>query len=207
MKLRFITIVVVSVLIGLIITRAVTASAEADEIIAQADEFIKEAENESVRHLSINQDLEADYWTGDIGALCSCNDSAESEEPSKEVDYSQMDVWTLGAYLYGISPNDTTRALKLITIEGYHDSPLSYYVACCCWVRATEGYWGYGDLFSAFGEADTNYGEWMDCIEYEDWAVEYLRLCYEAPTYCRYCNGMTVPEAWIYEENGIYCWN
>ena len=184
-KLRFIGIVTASLLIGVVITLTVTASAEADEVIAEADEIIETAE-----HYEEPETVSLSY--------------TEWQEQKK---VEEMDIWELGEYLWGICPNDTSRALKLITIEGYHDSPLSYYVACCCWVRATEGYWGYGDLFSAFGEADTSYGEWMDCIEYEDWAVEYLRLCYEAPTYCRYCNGMTVPEAWIYEENGIYCWN
>ncbi|MBQ6765326.1 MAG: hypothetical protein IJP45_09125 [Paludibacteraceae bacterium] len=179
-----ITCIVILFLASVLLLISATTNAEADEVIAEADEIIETAEHYE-----------------------------ETEPETVSLSYSEwqtqeaMDVWELGAYKYGISELDTTRALKLITIEGYHDSPLSYYVACCCWVRATEGYWGYGDLFSAFGEADTNYGEWMDCIEYEDWAVEYLRLCYEAPTYCRYCNGMTVPEAWIYEENGIYCWN
>ena len=189
--LRYTAITLASVLIGVVIATAVTTSAEADAQLERVDEYI-------ATHTTSSNTLNA------LDAL---------EPETVSLSYSEwqtqeaMDVWELGAYKYGISELDTTRTLKLITIEGYHDSPLSYYVACCCWVRATEGYWGYGDLFSAFGEADTNYGEWMDCIDYEDWAVEYLRLCYEAPTYCRYCNGMTVPEAWIYEENGIYCWN
>ena len=131
----------------------------------------------------------------------------ENTTSATEVDLYSMDVWTLGAYLYGIPEYDTTRALVLITYEGYHDSPLSYYVACCCWVRATEGYWGYGNLYSAFGEADTSYNEWMDDLGYSEWAVEHLRQCYLNPTYVKYCNGMTEPWDYIYYENGIYVWN
>ena len=187
--LRMITICLVSVLIGLVITKAVTASAEADEIIQQADAFIETYE-------------EAETCEPETVSLSYSEWQAQQSEP----DYSQMDVWTLGSYLYGISELDTTRTLKLISYEGYGYSPLSYYVACCCWVRATEGYWGYSDLFSAFGEADTNYGEWMDCIEIADYAYEYLRLCYLEPSYVKYCNGMCIPEAWVYEEDGIYVW-
>ena len=190
-SLRYTAITLVSVLIGVVIATAVTTSAEADAQLERVDEYIA-THTTSSNTLNVLDALEPETVS-----------LSYSEWQTQEA----MDVWELGVHKYGISELDTTRTLKLITIEGYHDSPLSYYVACCCWVRATEGYWGYGDLFSAFGEADTSYGEWMDCIDYEDWAVEYLRLCYEAPTYCRYCNGMTVPEAWIYEENGIYCWN
>lgn len=118
-----------------------------------------------------------------------------------------MDVWDLGLYLYGISYTDTNRTLRLITYEGYGYSPLSYYVACCCWVRATEGYWGYGNLYSAFGEADTSYDTWMDGLGIADFAYVALEQCYRDPEYIRYCNGMTVPWDWIYYEDGIYVWN
>ena len=118
-----------------------------------------------------------------------------------------MDVWDLGLYLYGISYEDTNRTLRLITYEGYGYSPLSYYVACCCWVRATEGYWGYSNLYQAFGEADTSYDEWMDGLGIADFAYVALEQCYEDPEYVRYCNGMTVPYDYIYYESEIYVWN
>ena len=191
--LRFVIICLIAVVAGILVTKAVTVSADAE--IEQIDAFIEAN--------SVDYEFNAEPETVSL----SYAEWKEQQTQPTEPNVYEMDVWTLGNYLWDISELDTTRALKIITYEGYEYSPLSYYVACCCWVRATEGYWGYGDLFSAFGEADTSYGEWMDCIDYEDWAVEYLRLCYEAPTYCRYCNGMTVPEAWIYEENGIYCWN
>ena len=187
--MKRITIIVAALLIGVVITLTVTASAEADEVIAEADAYIETVEP-----------YEAEPETVSLSY-------AEWQE-QKQVE--EMDVWELGEYLWGICPNDTSRALKLITIEGYVDSPLSYYVACCCWVRATEGYWGYPNLYRAFGEADPNYDEWMDCIEVADWAYDYLRWCYLSPTYCRYCNGMVVPENWIYAEDTdcgtIFCW-
>lgn len=140
-----------------------------------------------------------------------------TEEPTTtEPDIYQMDVWDLGLYLYGISYLDTTRTLKLITYEDYGYSLLSYYVACCCWVRATEGCWGYGNLYSAFGENDAvenggQYGLWMDELGIVDWAYPALWECYIDPTYVRYCNGMAEPSEYIYAENigytTIYVWN
>ena len=135
-----------------------------------------------------------------------------TEEPTTtEPDIYQMDVWELGEYLYGISYQDTNRTLRLITYEGYGGSLLSYYVACCCWVRATEGYWGYGNLYQAFGEADTSYDLWMDELGIADWAYPALWECYIDPTYVRYCNGMAEPSEYIYAENigytTIYVWN
>lgn len=120
---------------------------------------------------------------------------------------NDLDVWDMGLEWYGISYEDTNRTLRLITYEGYKNSMLSYYVACCCWVRATEGYWGYGNLYSAFGEIDTQYGLWMDSLEIADWAYYYLEMCYQNPTYCKYVNGLMVPSDYIYCERGIYCWN
>ena len=187
--IRYILIILIALVVGILTARAVTVSAEeeirkADEIIEATPEYTTEEEPETVS-------LSYTEW----------------QEQQTQPDVYEMDVWTLGEYLYGISANDTSRALKIITYEGYADSPLSYYVACCCWVRATEGYWGYSNLYSAFGEADTSYDEWMDCIEVAGWAYDYLKWCYLEPSYVRYCNGMVVPEAWVYEENGIYCWN
>lgn len=118
-----------------------------------------------------------------------------------------LDVWDMGLEWYGISYLDTTRTLKLITYEGYGYSPLSYYVACCCWSRATENYWGYSNLYQAFGEADTSYDLWMDDLDIADWAYDALDECYRNPTYCMYCNGMAEPWDYIYYESGIYVWN
>ena len=174
--MKRIAILTASAIIGVIITLAVTASAEADECIAEADAYISEIESYEAEPETVS--LSYAEW---------------QEQQTVE----EMDVWELGSYLYGISETDTTRALKLITFEGYGESPLSYYVGCCCWVRATENLWGYPDLFAAFGEADSwNYGLWLDEIEVAPYAYDYLRLVYESPTYCRYCNGMAVPDGY-----------
>ena len=130
------------------------------------------------------------------------------EEASAEIiEENNESVYELGLNNYGISYLDTERSLKLITYEGYGYSPLSYYVACCCWTRATEGYWGYGNLYSAFGEIDTHYGEWMDSLGIADYAYDTLYQCYANPMYVKYCNGMAAPSNYIYYENGIYVWN
>ena len=126
---------------------------------------------------------------------------------TQETTTEEMDIWDMGLEWYGISYEDTNRTLRLITYEAYGYSPLSYYVACCCWVRATEGYWGYENLYQAFGEADTSYDEWMDDLEIAEYAYTALEQCYRDPTYCKYCNGMMVPNEYIYEEGDIYCWN
>lgn len=137
-------------------------------------------------------------------------------DAGNDADYVELDLWDMGLQWYGISNEDTNRALRLITYEGYGYSPLSYYVACCCWVRATEGYWGYGNLFSAFGEADAvenggQYGLWMDDLAIADWAYDALDECYRNPEYIRYVNGVIEPEDYIYcEFDGsywIYVWN
>ena len=132
-----------------------------------------------------------------------------TEETTTET-LTELDLWDMGLEWYGISYEDTNRALRIITYEGYGYSPLSYYVACCCWVRATEGYWGYLNLYQAFGEADTSYDTWMDELGIADWAYPALWECYIDPTYCRYCNGMAEPNEYIYAEhiNGywIYVW-
>lgn len=174
-------------------------SVKADEQINQIDEFIEANE------LGTDSILDLQEEPGTVSL--SYAEWQEQQTAETEPNVYEMDVWTLGSYLYGISELDTTRALKLITYEGYGYSPLSYYVACCCWVRSTEGLWGYNNLYQAFGEADTSYDEWLDCIEIADYAYEYLRECYLNPSYVKYCNGMTIPNEWIYEENGIYCWN
>ena len=136
----------------------------------------------------------------------SVGDSVWTAETA-DVAVEPVDVWDMGLEWYGISYEDTNRTLRLITYEGYGNSMLSYYVACCCWVRATEGYWGYGNLYSAFGEIDTQYGLWMDSLEIADWAYYYLEMCYREPTYCKYVNGLVVPSEYIYYEDGIYVWN
>lgn len=129
------------------------------------------------------------------------NEFITEEEPITD------DIYELGYSLYGISYLDTERSLKLITYEAYGWSPLSYYVACCCWTRATEDYWGYGNLYSAFGEADTSYDLWMDELGIADFAYDALYQCYMNPSYIRYCNGMAIPTEYIYYEDGIYVWN
>ena len=143
-----------------------------------------------------DSDHDSDSWDGD---WTGGTDEVVGESP--------LDIWDMGLEWYGISYEDTNRTLRLITYEGYNNSLLSYYVACCCWVRATEGYWGYGNLYSAFGEIDTQYGLWMDSLEIADWAYYYLEMCYQNPTYCKYVNGLVVPSDYIYYEDGIYCWN
>jgi len=164
---------------------ALDAAEEAGEEV-YTDSEIKEEEDDNIRMNS--SDSTGSYLV-----------EADGDE--------QIDIWDLGLNKWGISYEDTNRALRLITYEGYGYSELSYYVACCCWVRATEGYWGYGNLYNAFGEIDPQYGLWMDELGIADYAYEYLRECYEEPTYCRYCNGLMVPDEWIYAEDGIYCWN
>lgn len=136
----------------------------------------------------------------------SVGDSVWTAETA-DVAVEPVDVWDLGLQKWGISYTDTTRILKLISYEGYGWSDLSYYVACACWVRATEGYWGYGNIFSAFGEIDTQYGTWMDELGYDEYAIYFLETCYREPTYCKYVNGLMVPSDYIYYEDGIYCWN
>lgn len=193
--LRYILVLALAVVIGILIARA--SIIEADAEIEQIDAFIEE--------------YSAPETTGSEPETVSL--SYEEWQATSEVENltTEMDVWTLGSYLYGISELDTTRALKIITYESYGYSPLSYYVACCCWVRATENYWGYPNLYEAFGEADAvsnggQYGEWMDCLEVADWAIYALEQCYLNPAYVQYCNGMTIPEGWIYAEEGIYVW-
>ena len=123
----------------------------------------------------------------------------------------QLDVWDMGLEWYGISYEDTSRTLRLITYEGYGYSPLSYYVACCCWSRAIEDYWGYSNLYRAFGENDTGYDLWMDSLAIADYAYVALEQCYRDPMYVRYCNGVIEPDDYIYcEFDGsymIYVWN
>ena len=141
------------------------------------------------------------------------NSNTDSSIVDVVIQDTVLDVWDMGLEWYGISYLDTTRTLKLITNEGYGYSLLSYYVACCCWVRATEGYWGYGNLFRAFGQNDEGYDLWMDDLGIADWAYDALDECYRNPTYCMYCNGMAEPYDYIYAEwsegDGcmIYCWN
>lgn len=189
------------------------AEAKSDEILQSTETKQTSTELETVS-LSYEEYLEQKTQndTEDIDDNSSSNNSLDNpvETDTKEpvIDYSTMDVWTLGRELYGIPEYDTTRSLVLITFEGYGaESPLSYYVACACWTRATNGYLGYSDLYTSFGGADTwNYGDWLDNNGYADYAVDALRECYLNPQYIMNCNGMMVPESWIYEENGIYVW-
>lgn len=221
--LRYTMISIFAVLALVILATSILSERKSDEILAETIPQTRAHVEPETVSLSYSEWKEQQTYL-DTKASCEQVEKASvyavsetSEEVTEtfeqvnldtEPDIYSMDVWTLGSYLYGISEYDTTRALILITFEGYGaDSPLSYYVACCCWVRATEGYWGYGDLYRAFGEADTwNYGEWLDSYGYADYAVEVLRQCYLDPSYVRYCNGMTVPESYVYYEGGIYVW-
>lgn len=191
--LRFVIICLIAVVAGILVTKAVTVETDAE--IEQIDSFIESH--------SVNYEFDAEPETVSL----SYAEWQEGTTSETKTQLSEMDVWTLGNYLWGISELDTTRALKIITYEGYEYSPLSYYVACCCWVRSTENLWGYENLYRAFGEADTSYTEWLDEVEIADWAFDALRECYLNPTYCKYCNGMAIPAEYIYCENGIYCWN
>lgn len=169
-------------------------------------------EEENAYHFENAPDISASAIHGDLPVGLVSEITTETETETEIVTEStQMDVWDMGLEWYGISYLDTTRTLKLITYEGYGYSPLSYYVACACWSRATEDYWGYGNLFRAFGENDTGYDLWMDDLEIADWAYDALDECYRSPQYIRYVNGVIEPNDYIYcEFDGsymIYVWN
>lgn len=224
--LRYTAISIFAVLAIVILATSILSEKKSDEILAETipqtrayvepetvslsySEWKEQQTQEEVTNGNIEGNRIDSSNNNDVSVGCNTdNNLYQFTQDEIEPDIYSMDVWTLGSYLYGIPEYDTTRALILITFEGYGaESPLSYYVACCCWVRATEGYWGYGDLYRAFGEADTwNYGEWLDSYGYADYAVEVLRQCYLNPSYVRYCNGMTVPESYVYYEGGIYVW-
>ena len=193
-----------------VLIMACDSNRRADETIAEVDRLIESATaserkmpasaNASRQNLGETQSDEQIIVEEETTA-------GEAAEVDSKPDIYNMDVWDLGLYLYGISYQDTSRALRIISYEGYGYSPLSYYVACCCWVRATENYWGYDNLYSAFGEADTSYDLWMDDLGIADYAYDYLWECYMEPTYVCYCNGMATPSDYIYYEDGIYVWN
>ena len=176
----------------------------------------KDGEADAITHFQDFADITVSAVHGDTD-IDSFRPTAEviartptiTREPSDKgaVSVNVTDVWDMGYEWYGISYLDTTRTLKLITYEGYGYSPLSYYVACCCWARATEGYWGYSNLYQAFGEADESYDLWMDGLGIADFAYVALEQCYRDPMYVRYCNGMAVPYDYIYYQDGIYVWN
>ena len=224
--LRYTALSIFTVLLIVILVTSILSEQKSDEILAETIPQTRAYVEPETVSLSYSEWKEQQTYL-DTKASCGqvekasvyavsevseeLTETSEQVNLDKEPDIYSMDVWTLGSYLYGISELDTTRTLKLITIEGYGDSPLSYYVACCCYVRATEGCWGYTEngepsLFRAFGEVDTNYGNWMDSYEIADYAYEVLRQCYLNPTYVRYCNGMAAPESYVYYENGIYVW-
>lgn len=227
--LRKTLIVIMSILTGIAIGLLIVSqdmTTKADEQLAEIDRFIEEHEIRSKHDTSKYSNIAFDdidntgisdsnnisneqaimELFGNSEQLIEELDNNLTEVNSEIVELEEKNVWQLGYELYGISELDTTRTLKLITYEGYGDSALSYYVACCCWVRATEGYWGYGNLYSAFGEADTSYNEWMDELDIADYAYTYLEQCYRNPTYVKYCNGMTEPYEYVYYEDGIYVW-
>lgn len=196
--LRYTAITLASVLIGVVITTAVTTSAEADAQLEQIDAFIEANEV----HKSIYSEPETVSLS-----------YAEWQEQQTEPDIYSMDVWTLGSYLYGISELDTTRMLKLITIEGYEEDPtLDYYCACACVTRATHDYFGAGDIYTAFGGADPWYGsliweeEWYGIDDHAYGALRDALLNFQ---YIDQVNGMTTPDEYIYysDDYGIFVWN
>lgn len=204
---KFIISGLAAVLIGVVIAAAVTTSAEADEQLQHVDDYI-------ATHTTSSNTLNAlDTLEPETVEL-----SYEEWLVENTTNTDEMDVWQLGAYMYGISDMDTTRALKIISYEGYGaESPLSYFVACCCLTRLTdEDYlWGFSDLYECFGGADAvsyggQYGAWMDCIEIQDYAYDALRQCYMDPCRVTSCNGMEIPEYYVYAEwtdcGMIYVW-
>ena len=192
MKLRYSACALTAILAGVMIATAVTANAETDTQLEQIDSFI--LANNSTK-------VDSDFVKLETVSL-----SYTEWQAQQEPDIYSMDVWTLGSYLYGISEQDTTRSLILISYENYGDSVLSYYVGCACWARATNDYFGLDNLFAAFGGMDEQYGLWMDELGWDDYAVDVLRDCYLHPMYITGCNGVDSPESWIYEEQGIYVW-
>ena len=213
---RYILIGLITIAVGLTVTKLVQTDAEADDQIEQIDAFItshelRNASHEEPETVSLSYEEWKEQQNDDSNVIDTESDDIDSagcDIPSNESE--SVDVWSLGLDR-GISELDTTRTLKLITYEGYGESPLSYYVACCCYVRATENYWGYPNLFEAFGEIDSvsnggQYGEWMDDLEIADYAFDALTECYLNPSYVKYCNGMTVPQEWVYSESGVYVW-
>jgi len=214
-SLRYTAIVTTAIIAGLVVVMAVNANAETDTQLEQIDAFIEQHET---RHNDIAELETVSLSYSEWKAKKAREAESEATEATTEaveltteaIDYSAMDVWMLGSTLYGISELDTTRTLKLISYEGYGYSPLSYYVACCCWVRCQEGYFGFSDLYSSFGGADTSYGAWMDDLQIADWAYDALWNCYMNPTYVTSCNGMECPAEYVYAEfdgnNMIYVW-
>ena len=212
---RYIIIGLMAAAVGLIVANAVKADAETDAQLAEIDSFIEN--HTSDKHYKAEIEPETVSLTYSAYLAQKAENEAVTESQTEEQteqqtpDLYSMDVWELGSYLYGISELDTTRTLKLITYEGYGaESPLSYYVACCCWVRCQENYFGFDNLYSSFGGADTSYNEWMDEIEIADYAYDALWQCYMNPSYVTSCNGMECPAEYVYAEfDGrymIYVW-
>lgn len=174
-----------------------------DSVLTRLDTVATEEAEEDVY-----TDCEVSYEQMDSNDYIDNSNRDDSGVNSTGID-NVLDVWDMGLKWYGISYEDTTRSLKLITIEGYEWDILSYYVACACWSRATEGLWGYSDMFTAFGQDDPYYGTWMDDTVIADYAYYYLEECYRNPSYIKYVNGMASPSNYIYysEEYGIYVWN
>lgn len=195
---RYMMITLAAALIGVVIATAVTTNAETDTQLEQIDEFIEAN--------SADYEFDAEPETVSLSY-------EDWQVQQAEPDIYQMDVWTLGSYLYGISELDTTRMLKLITIENYAEDPtLDYYCACACVTRAVNDYFGFGDIYSAFGGAD----EWYQTLLWdEDWygiddhAYGALRDALLNYQFIDQCNGMIVPDECIYysEIYDIYVWN
>lgn len=127
--------------------------------------------------------------------------------PQENVDVSKInDVYELAYALYGISELDVSRMLKLCTYEGYGADPTLDMYCCMCMVnRVIEGYWGYGNIYNAFGEIDWQYGTWMDSLGIADHAYSAL---WNALMYLdrnvRYCNGLQDLSYAIYASDVYY---
>lgn len=90
-SLRFITIAIAAVFIGIVISNAVTASAEADEIIAQADAFIESQEEGNGR---MADNLKCNYSYSDpVLAGPESDDQTESRFTAEEEMILALMVW------------------------------------------------------------------------------------------------------------------
>lgn len=198
--------------------RTMEAAAEQEKESEEESTVVSDINMPAWATVAIETSSEELYQAADDQVLDAEFDSEieKNAQNEAEIEFSQpeMDIWDMGYEWYGISYLDTTRSLKIITYEGYGYSDLSYYVACACWSRCMypEDFGLWPDLYESFGGYDAvsyggQYGAWMDNLDYECWAAEYLEMCYRDPMYIDQVNGMMVPSEYIYTEDGIYVWN
>lgn len=120
------------------------------------------------------------------------------QDAGNDANYYEMDVLDLGMALYGIPEWNITRALKLISIEGYYmDYTLDYYCACTV-VNRLIGDPYCGDIYSYWGGGDGWYGTWLDCYGIADHAYSALRDALLDPADVWYCNGVDIPSSYVY---------